>query len=330
MPKVSVIVPAYNCETYIRNTIDSIRTQTERDIEIVIIDDGSTDKSLAIIEEMAANDLRIQVFSQANSGKPAAARNVGLEKAKGRFVCFLDGDDLYHPEKIANEVAFLEAHPDIAAVFHDMMYIAADGTEFPMSYLKEVNFLERAGTYLQQIGERQFLLSDQFFHFMSLYFAAAHTSSLMLRHSDISELKIRFPEDVTVGEDTEVWWQVAYRRKLGYIDRVLSYYRQHEASVTRNRQRYFEDLIAVHSRNFFRIENDLSGDERGVYRCRIANMWTSLAYLYRLEGALDKARQSYAQTMVWGKWAGGIYGYAKTYIISVLNLWYGRDQGQSS
>ena len=92
MPKVSVIIPVYNVEKYLRQCLDSVVNQTLKDIEIICVDDGSTDNSLAILEEYAANDDRFIILEQKNQGA-GAARNKGLEVAKGEFVHFMDSDD---------------------------------------------------------------------------------------------------------------------------------------------------------------------------------------------------------------------------------------------
>lgn len=90
---VSVIIPVYNTEKYVEEAIRSILDQTLKDIEVIIVNDGSTDNSLTILQHIAATDHRVSVFSQANQGQ-ATARNLGLSKAKGKYVYFMDSDDL--------------------------------------------------------------------------------------------------------------------------------------------------------------------------------------------------------------------------------------------
>ena len=94
MPKASVIIPIYNTEKYLRQCLDSVTNQTLSDIEIICIDDGSTDKSLKILEEYTQKDKRITVISSKNKGA-GHARNIGLKYATGEFLAFLDGDDFY-------------------------------------------------------------------------------------------------------------------------------------------------------------------------------------------------------------------------------------------
>lgn len=97
--KISVIIPVYNTETYVEEAVRSIMNQTLRDIEIIIINDGSTDNSLSIIEKLAREDSRIHYFSQANQGQ-SVARNIGIEKASGKYLYFMDSDDFLHEDAL--------------------------------------------------------------------------------------------------------------------------------------------------------------------------------------------------------------------------------------
>ena len=99
MPKVSVIIPVYNVEKYLRECLDSVVNQTLKDIQIILIDDGSTDSSLGICKEYAQKDNRIKIIEQKNQGA-GAARNRGMSEAKGDYLYFLDSDD------------FLELNPE--------------------------------------------------------------------------------------------------------------------------------------------------------------------------------------------------------------------------
>ena len=91
-PAVSVLVAVYNVSTYLRQCLDSLKNQTLKDIEIICVNDGSTDSSLQILEEYAAKDDRIKLVNKINGGLPSA-RNAGLEIARGEYICFVDGDD---------------------------------------------------------------------------------------------------------------------------------------------------------------------------------------------------------------------------------------------
>ena len=96
-PKVSIIVPVYNAEEFLEDCIKSIIYQSLEDIEVICINDGSSDNSLGILNNFQEKDNRIKIFSQENSG-PAAARNLGLEKSSGEYILFVDGDDWIEPD----------------------------------------------------------------------------------------------------------------------------------------------------------------------------------------------------------------------------------------
>jgi len=107
-PLTTVVIPAYNAERFIERTLRSALRQTYTNLEIIVVDDGSTDDTRAVAETVAAGDDRVRIFSVPNGGV-AKARNIGIEKASGEFVAFLDADDLWHPAKIELQVAALTA-----------------------------------------------------------------------------------------------------------------------------------------------------------------------------------------------------------------------------
>lgn len=114
MAEISVIIPVYNAEKYIAGCLDALCAQTFGDIEVLCVDDGSTDGSGSILAEYAGKDPRIRVFSQANAG-PAVARNLGLKNAGGRYVMFCDADDSYRPDCCERMLRTMtEKRPDVA------------------------------------------------------------------------------------------------------------------------------------------------------------------------------------------------------------------------
>lgn len=97
VPLISIIVPVYNSEKYLNMTLKSVQNQTLKDFEVICVNDGSTDNSLNILENFANNDTRFKIYTQNNAGG-SASRNKGLELAKGKYIAFLDNDDIYHPQ----------------------------------------------------------------------------------------------------------------------------------------------------------------------------------------------------------------------------------------
>lgn len=105
-PLVSVIIPAYNAEVFIERTLQSVLDQTYKNLEIIVVDDGSKDRTSEIVNNIARKDSRIRLLHQANSGV-AAARNYGIEKSQGEFTAFVDADDIWYPQNIEKQVKIM-------------------------------------------------------------------------------------------------------------------------------------------------------------------------------------------------------------------------------
>lgn len=130
LPLVSVIIPVYNTEAYLREAIGSILNQTYRNLEIIAVNDGSTDGSEALLHSLAAKDSRVQVLSQANAGQ-SAARNFALTVAKGDYVYFMDSDDILHPDTFSQCVTLCEKN-NLDFCFFDAEAIYPDGSIHPV------------------------------------------------------------------------------------------------------------------------------------------------------------------------------------------------------
>lgn len=112
---VSIIIPVYNCEKYIKKALESVLNQLYNNIEIIIVDDGSTDNSKEICEEYAIKDDRIKIYSQSNLGV-SAARNLGISKANGKYICFVDADDYIESDAVLDYIESYKKYPDIQLV----------------------------------------------------------------------------------------------------------------------------------------------------------------------------------------------------------------------
>jgi len=108
MPEISIILPVYNSERYLKRTITSIQQQTFIDYEVIAIDDGSMDGSAKLLRDWAQNDVRVQVFLNAQNIGVAEVRNKGIAQAQGEYVCFIDSDDTWHSDKLERQLAFMK------------------------------------------------------------------------------------------------------------------------------------------------------------------------------------------------------------------------------
>jgi teichuronic acid biosynthesis glycosyltransferase TuaG len=125
--RVSIITPAYNAAGFIGEAVDSVRMQDHLDWEMLIVDDCSPDDTCAKVDQQAARDPRVRLIRQTRNGGPAAARNLALAQATGRYIAFLDSDDLWMPHKLTRQLAFMRAR-DAALSFTSLRRITQDGS----------------------------------------------------------------------------------------------------------------------------------------------------------------------------------------------------------
>ncbi|KPJ65814.1 MAG: hypothetical protein AMJ43_09915 [Coxiella sp. DG_40] len=124
-PKLSVIIASYNHQDYIAETLKSLEQQTFQDFEIIVVDDGSTDRTVEVAKNFPS---RAQIFTQENQGV-VAARNRGASLAKGEYICFVDSDDVVLPDRFARQVAALDSDPELGLVFADALIIDSTGRQ---------------------------------------------------------------------------------------------------------------------------------------------------------------------------------------------------------
>jgi glycosyltransferase involved in cell wall biosynthesis len=311
MPLVSVVMPAWNGERYIADAMRSVLGQTLADLELIVVNDGSTDATPGIAREIAQTDARVHVIDRARSERPAFPRNDGIAAARGRYVSFLDCDDLYDPERTALLVAALDAHPTWVAAFHDLRLVTSDGRALPGTYLQDAGFLRRAAEHLTTLGGDWYATDSSFFVFQSLNYAALHTQSVVVAADRLPEKMLRFDTRFLIAEDTDFWVRLAEAGTLGYLDRVLSSYRQHASSLMTNSEAWYGEAVRMHEHNYARIRGRLSREAARRYRRKIAGIAADLGYARYSKYDLAGARAAYAQALTWD-WNGAlVMGLAK-------------------
>lgn len=183
MPKISIIVPVYNGEKYLSDTIRSVKAQTENDWELILVDDLSTDKSREIIEQEALGDARIRLIKQPSNMGAAAARNRGVDEAKGRYIAYLDSDDLWMKKKLQKELDLLEKKT-AGFVF--------SGYEFADEEGKGLGIIVKVP---EKLSYRQALGNTTIF-----------TSTVIFDTQIIPKELIKMP--LVKSEDTACWWRI--------------------------------------------------------------------------------------------------------------------------
>lgn len=231
---ISIIVPVYNVEKFIDATINSVLNQTEQEFELLLVNDCSTDSSAERIKSY--EDSRIRLINQPKNAGAAAARNRGLSEASGRYICFLDSDDLWEPAKLEHELAFLKKH-DAGFVFTGYEFADSDGkgTGAVVKVPETITF-------------RQALNNTTIF-----------TSTVMIDREKISDELIKMPE--IKSEDTATWWNILMAGNLAYgLNENLVKYRRTANSLSSNK---FEAIKRIW--NLYRTVAKLSVSESCVH-----------------------------------------------------------------
>ena len=218
---VSVVVPLYNKEATLARTIDSVRSQTYENWELLIVDDGSHDRGPELAREFAARDSRIQLLEQTNAG-PGAARNTGLAKGRGEFVSFLDADDEHDSRFLARAIEALSSRPN-AALFAASHFRSVNGRRHDFTpYF--ANFGVSSGTH--RIGPDTpavVLLGYLWFH---------HSGAIVARRERIQTLGGYYDKNRSLfGEDTYLWLQVLLNHEVCCSLEPLMWYHTEDSAL---------------------------------------------------------------------------------------------------
>lgn len=297
MPKISVIIPVYNSEIYIAACLDSVLKQTFDDFEIIVVDDGSSDSTPLILKEYAARDARVIVLHQMNSGKPSIARNTGIIRSTGTYITFLDADDIYEKTKLEREYNLLNSYDNIDVVFSDMYLQSSAGVKDKNTYLQKAGFYRKAERLLKPLGDNGYLCSEDSYILMSTQISFITTQTVMARRSRLLSENIWFPEDMTIGEDLDLWFRLAKGAELLFINEPLSSYLVREDSVTANPDKLALGLIQAHTLNYTRAKDVANVHEMKMIKARIAKNYFDLAYSYKLSNRYSDANLAYLKSL---------------------------------
>ena len=223
---ISVIIPVFNGEKTIKETIDSILNQTFKDIEIIIINDGSTDATLATIKEIS--DSRIKVFSYSNAGL-SASRNRGISQAKGEYISFIDADDLWTPDKLELQWQALQKNPQATVAY------------------SWTDYIDQSSKFLKP-GRRIKVNGDAFSKLLVTNFLENGSNPLISKEA--LEKVGGFDESLTAAEDKDMWLRLAANYEFVCVEKPQILYRTSTTSMSTNLNRQEAESLKVIERAF--------------------------------------------------------------------------------
>jgi glycosyltransferase involved in cell wall biosynthesis len=210
--KVTVLIPVYNKAPYLRECLESVIRQTFSDLEIVAVDDKSTDDSLAILRSMT--DPRLRVLTLPENLGPAGAANAGLDAARGEYIVRLDADDIAVPERVALQVAYMDAHPEIGASGGQLKLFGGEDESW------------------------SYPLSPEACAAQLVFGVPVSQGASIMRRSVLEQHGLRYdPSWPRVGEDWLFWVRMARHTRFGNLDKVLILYRRGEQNSGHGRDR---------------------------------------------------------------------------------------------
>lgn len=238
-PLVSVIIPAYNHELYIEEALQSVINQTYKNIELIVINDGSTDGTAEIIEKFIKinQDKNIRFVNKQNEGV-CKTMNMGLAMSMGDYIALLASDDKWIENKIELQIAFMENNKNIGLVCSDA-YLTKFNMDTNLKYSDyKVGMDQYFKRGIQNCNMHEVLLARPFIA----------SITVMLRRKTFNE--VGFFDEKLRGEDTDMWLRVARKYPIGYINQPLVYYRMHGTNVSNNMSLIIRGLFEIYKKHF--------------------------------------------------------------------------------
>lgn len=252
MARVSVVIPVFNREKFVRQTIDTVLAQTYRDFEIIAIDDGSKDGSRSILESFGDSIRVLEHPGGANRGQSASI-NLGLRHARGEMIAVLDSDDFWLPDKLAIQVGFLDSHPDVGLVYGNGWMVDENGARRYAIYGPD----HREGSEASRI-------------LLNCYF---HIPGNALVRAAVFQKVGGFDESLRAAQDHDMAIRISEVTRLAYIETHLWCYRRHGDSISlRSADVRWKNgfLILDKARRRYPYSKDIVRKRRAVLHFRVA------------------------------------------------------------
>ncbi|NET60616.1 MAG: glycosyltransferase [Symploca sp. SIO2E6] len=270
MPTISVIIPAYNAENTIKETINSVLKQTFTDFELLVINDGSQDSTLEVISSVS--DSRIRVFSYSNAGV-CAARNRGIAEATGEYLSFIDADDLWTPDKLEAQLAALQANPEAAVAYSWTDWIDESG-----QFLRPGSHIKSNGNVYSELLFRDFVASG---------------SNPLIRKEALTQVG-GFDESLTPAADWEMWLRLAAKYEFVNVPAAQILYRVSPNSMSANIWQMETESLEIIDRAFAQGSESLQNLKKQVLGERYKYLT-----LKAVEGKLERKRGLSAARFFW-------------------------------
>ena len=265
MPRVSVVVPAYNYGRYLREALDSIWAQEVEDLEVLAVDNGSTDDTAEVLASVSDPRLRVHTLT-ANQGL-SVAFNLALENARGEYVAYLDADDRWRPGKLRRQLELMDGEPEVGVVFTNFVRFNERGY-FPGTQFDFFPQIARIPTEPTRAGDGRKIAVDAFSTFVDFADPPAWLQTMLFRRSVLDG--VRLVPGMRLCQDTHFGLRVYRRTRVAFIEEPLAEVRRHGENLTRDISEMTHAKVSA-----FRMleEEPLTPEQRAALQRRIGRAW---------------------------------------------------------
>lgn len=229
MPKVSVIIPTYNHQRYIQESVGSALDQTYPNLEVLVVDDGSTDQTLEVLVKNAYLPRILYIYKP--NGGTSSALNTGIARATGEYISWLSADDVFRPEKIAKQVAKMESEPSLSLIYSSFAVSDALGK---IQYDIHSQYYEDKKEMIIKLAEGCFI----------------NGSTVMMRKAALEKVG-GFDESLPQAHDYDLWLRLIHAYPYGFQDEILVNYRWHGENMSQQPDKASELEVKIRAKKLF-------------------------------------------------------------------------------
>ena len=273
-PLVSIILPTYNCAAFLSHSIGTILSQTYNSYEIIVIDDGSTDNTKEVLYPFMQRIKYIRL--EQNKGLPTA-RNIGIRSAQGKYIAFIDADDLWLPEKLQTDIEYFETHPEVSMVYSKHINIDEKGDDLGGNTKKQ---LPSGNIFTQLFSEQNFII----------------TSSVVVR-KEVFETTGLFDEQLFNCQDWDMWLRIAFHFKVAGINKPLVKYRHNPHSLSKNRNNVLKYQKIIIDKIYNKFKDTENGIHEKLYKKRLASHYAKAGRYYLRIGDKNRANENFGLSL---------------------------------
>lgn len=278
-PVISVIIPTFNRAHYIKSSIDSVLAQEISGVEIIVVDDGSTDGTESILRDYVQKGF-VTYYRQKNQG-PSSARNTGIERSNGEYICFLDSDDILLADSIRVRLSIHQKHTNLGLVCTDFKKIQIRDERYVYSdnILFDEDFINlKVSDYIKSIDRDVIFFSSKIQYDLLVLRQLVSIGTVMIPRSVFDDIGY-FDENLLIAEDIDLWFSILRKYDFAFVSVCTAAYLSHDDNITKNIPLYNDSTINVLQKHLKQCHGIPLPTKKAIVS-RIADYYCATGYFY--------------------------------------------------